>query len=113
MKRFLCSVAVLAIISTVLLWWCLPHAEAQTTPKDSAAQTDGQRAAAEQQERIQQYNALVRQQEDRSKRMESLLVRQEELMTKQEAAFGRFEKILDTWEQQQKEYQKYLDSLKK
>jgi HSP90 family molecular chaperone len=96
---------------------------AQSTSKEPARtptqQTDAQRAA-EQQERVDHYNQLVRdqqqllrEQEDRAKRVESLLERQEQLMTKQEAAFTRFEKILDTWEQQQKQYQKYLDSLKK
>jgi hypothetical protein len=113
MKRFFCSLAVLVIATSMLCWLCLPRANAQTTGKDSASPSETQRAAAEQQERINQYNALVRQQEDRNKRVETLLERQEQLMTRQEAAFGRFEKVLDTWERQQNEYQKYLDSLKK
>lgn len=114
MKRIFFSIGALA--SIVILFYCLgsPRAAAQSTPKDaSASLTEAQRAAAEQQERIQRYNQLIQEQEDKAKRMESLLARQEQLMTKQEAAFNRFEKILDTWEQQQKQYQKYLDSLKK
>jgi hypothetical protein len=117
MKRFFYSAAALAIVAILFCCLNLPRAAAQSTSKGpapaSAQQTEAQRAAAEQQERIQRYNQLVQEQEDKAKRVESLLERQEQLMTKQEAAFTRFEKILDTWEQQQKQYQKYLDSLKK
>ncbi|HWD94120.1 MAG TPA: hypothetical protein VG938_17445 [Verrucomicrobiae bacterium] len=117
MKRFFYSAAALASVAILFCCLNLPRAGAQPASKEPALtpaqQADGQRAAAEQQERIQRYNQLVQEQEDKAKRVESLLVRQEQLMTKQEAAFERFEKILDTWERQQKQYQKYLDSLKK
>ncbi len=110
MKRFLTFTVVLAIFSAAFCLLNLPHANAQSTPKDSSA--TAQVSAAEQ-ERLQRYNQLVQEQENRNKRVETLLVRQEQLMDKQEAAFTRFQKILDTWEQQQKQYQQYLDSLKK
>ncbi|HEX4262758.1 MAG TPA: hypothetical protein VH597_00350 [Verrucomicrobiae bacterium] len=115
MKHLFYSAAAIALAAILFCCFNLPRAGAQSTSKESVppTQTDAQRAAAEQQERIQRYNQLAGEQEDRARRVESLLVRQEQLMNKQEAAFTRFEKILDTWEQQQKQYQKYLDSLKK
>jgi hypothetical protein len=125
MKRFLYLTAALAIFAAAFCWIFLPHANAQSSTKDStaAAQTN----TIDTQERHRQYDQLLKEhadqtkradqilndQDTRSKRVETLLVRQEQLMDKQEAAFVRFQKILDTWEHQQNQYQQYLDSLKK
>jgi hypothetical protein len=125
MKRFLYLTAALAIFAAAFCWICSPRANAQSPAKDSAAAAPTN--ATDTQERLRQYDQLLKEhadqtkradqmlndQDTRSKRVESLLVRQEQLMDKQEAAFVRFQKILDTWEQQQKQYQQYLDSLKK